>query len=544
MLELGGLPPDYPTPLNWPAARYLEVCQVRVGERPVPSPREAGERVYGEGPSAPALSREREKDESAGYSWRAAMRVLLVTPPMTQLNTPYPATAYLTGFLRQHAAAAARGGAGRSVARAVPAAVLARRARRAVQRRAGARRAATQRAPPSIAHFLAHARALRRRRSSRSSASCRAAIPSLALRIVGRAFLPEGPRFAALDAEPATATATIRSAWAFGELGIDRPRPHLASLYVDDLADVIRDGIDPRFELSRYGEQLAASAATLRSAARRARRRRRRWSTRCSTSSRASCVARPRARRRRPDRAVPRQRLRRVPDRARVEGGAPGDAGRARRRLRQHRAARSSPTRACSTTSTSSRSTTASGRCSRCSSTCAIRRRPLLRTFVREAGAVVARSRRRRSHDVPHRDAGTPTYDGPAARSLRVAVRDAEPDAPAVVRRPLEQADGRARLLLEEVHVLRRLARLHRALRAARRPTSLVDRIEALIARDRADRLPLRRRGGAAGGAARARRAAASSGSVAITWWGNIRFEKTLHARARASCSRAPAASR
>lgn len=31
ILELGGLPPDYPTPLHWPAARYLEVCQVRVG---------------------------------------------------------------------------------------------------------------------------------------------------------------------------------------------------------------------------------------------------------------------------------------------------------------------------------------------------------------------------------------------------------------------------------------------------------------------------------------------------------------------------------
>ena len=31
VLELGGLPPDYPTPLAWPAARYLEVCQLRVG---------------------------------------------------------------------------------------------------------------------------------------------------------------------------------------------------------------------------------------------------------------------------------------------------------------------------------------------------------------------------------------------------------------------------------------------------------------------------------------------------------------------------------
>jgi len=34
----------------------------------------------------------------------AYMRCLLVTPPMIQLNTPYPATAYLTGFLRQHQA--------------------------------------------------------------------------------------------------------------------------------------------------------------------------------------------------------------------------------------------------------------------------------------------------------------------------------------------------------------------------------------------------------------------------------------------------------
>lgn len=33
LLELGGLPPDYPTPLAWPAARYLEVCQVRVAPK-------------------------------------------------------------------------------------------------------------------------------------------------------------------------------------------------------------------------------------------------------------------------------------------------------------------------------------------------------------------------------------------------------------------------------------------------------------------------------------------------------------------------------
>ncbi|MEA3196080.1 MAG: hypothetical protein QOF32_132, partial [Gammaproteobacteria bacterium] len=28
------------------------------------------------------------------------VRILSIIPPMTQLNTPYPSTAYLTGFLR------------------------------------------------------------------------------------------------------------------------------------------------------------------------------------------------------------------------------------------------------------------------------------------------------------------------------------------------------------------------------------------------------------------------------------------------------------
>ena len=49
---------------------------------------------------------------------------------------------------------------------------------------------------------------------------------------------------------------------AFGTLGTTEQARYLASLYVDDLADVWRDGIDPRFELARYGERLASSAAS------------------------------------------------------------------------------------------------------------------------------------------------------------------------------------------------------------------------------------------------------------------------------------------
>jgi len=175
---------------------------------------------------------------------------------MIQLNTPYPATAYLCGFLRQHAAPL-----GLQVAQAdasielflrlFSAPWVMRMAEALRQRARGAGRHVQM--PPAIAHFLQHAehyidtvepaiRFLQRRD------------PSLALRIVGRGFLPEGPRFAQIAEEPMLE--------AFGTLGTTEQARYLASLYVDDLADVWRIGIDPRFELARYGERLAASAAS------------------------------------------------------------------------------------------------------------------------------------------------------------------------------------------------------------------------------------------------------------------------------------------
>ena len=192
------------------------------------------------------------------------MRVLLVTPPMTQLNTPYPATAYLTGFLRLHAPEL-----GLSVTQADASLALFLRlfSSALVERMAGELRSRAtsggkrERAPPAIAHFLAHA--------ERYVETVQPAIrflqrrdPSLALRIVGRAFLPEGPRFAHLRPPPSAQHAEIDEhlAAAFGTLGSTEQARYLASLYVDDLADVWRTGIDPRFELARYAERLAASA--------------------------------------------------------------------------------------------------------------------------------------------------------------------------------------------------------------------------------------------------------------------------------------------
>jgi len=188
------------------------------------------------------------------------MRILLLTAPMVQLNTPYPATAYLTGFLRQHAAQL-----GLELAQADPALELFLR----LFSRAGlgrvrahiekaARKTGRRGMPPSVAAFVQNA--------DRTIEVVDAVIaflqgrdPNLAPRIAGRGFLPEGPRFAPL-AEAEADQGPL--AWAFGALGIADRAKHLASLFVDDLADAIRDGVDPRFELARYGERLAVSATS------------------------------------------------------------------------------------------------------------------------------------------------------------------------------------------------------------------------------------------------------------------------------------------
>jgi radical SAM superfamily enzyme YgiQ (UPF0313 family) len=77
-------------------------------------------------------------------------------------------------------------------------------------------------------------------------------------RIVGRGFLPVGPRFAALEAY-VDEDGGDPMAWAFGALGTHDRARHLATLYLNDIADVLRDGVDARFEFVRSGEQLAQS---------------------------------------------------------------------------------------------------------------------------------------------------------------------------------------------------------------------------------------------------------------------------------------------
>jgi radical SAM superfamily enzyme YgiQ (UPF0313 family) len=189
------------------------------------------------------------------------VRLLLITPPMTQLNTPYPATAYLVGFLREHAAALDLEVAQADASLELFLRVFSRAGMERILAELRARAEETdEEMPPSIASFLEH--------GDRYVATVDAVVrflqgrdPGFALRIITRELLPEGPRFAAIAQGPGSRD-DDPLAWAFGGLGVADRAKYLASLYIDDLADVIRDGIAPDFELARYAERLAASAPT------------------------------------------------------------------------------------------------------------------------------------------------------------------------------------------------------------------------------------------------------------------------------------------
>jgi len=165
---------------------------------------------------------------------------------MTQVNTPYPATAFLTGFLHQRGIACAQADFAIEL-------VLRLFSRNGLERVASALPNGS--ASPLIERY--------RDLAPTYEATVDPVIrflqgrdPSLALRIVSRSFLPEGPRFDALE------DMQDQLHWAFGTLGLQDQAKYLATLYLADLADVIREGIDARFELTRYAEKLAISAPT------------------------------------------------------------------------------------------------------------------------------------------------------------------------------------------------------------------------------------------------------------------------------------------
>jgi radical SAM superfamily enzyme YgiQ (UPF0313 family) len=173
---------------------------------------------------------------------------------MTQLNTPYPSTAYLTGFLRSRGIDAVQ----EDLALVLVLRLFSREGLQSIRE--------------CIEALPAHKRSPRVRAFHQQFERYLATItPTVAFlqgrdstvehRICGRRFLPEGARFESLEIYTDDSGGDPL-AWAFGALGMQDRARHFATLYLNDIADVLRDAVDPRFEFVRYAESLAQSQPT------------------------------------------------------------------------------------------------------------------------------------------------------------------------------------------------------------------------------------------------------------------------------------------
>jgi len=171
-------------------------------------------------------------------------QLLLVTPPFTQLNTPYPATAYLKGFLNTKNISSVQADLGIEV-------ILELFSKKGLLRlfaeietggfelsENGERIFALQsdyiQTIDSVILFL------------------QGKNPSLSHLICQEQFLPEASRFNQLE----------ELDWAFGIMGTQDKAKHLATLYLEDLSDLIIETVDGHFGFSRYAERLGRSASS------------------------------------------------------------------------------------------------------------------------------------------------------------------------------------------------------------------------------------------------------------------------------------------
>lgn len=168
--------------------------------------------------------------------------VLLVTPPFTQLNTPYPATAYLKGFLNTKNIASFQADLGIE-------ATLALFSKTGLERLFHHIESTPKAYTPNAERIMA----LRSDYIDTIDDVIRflqGKAPTLAHLIASRNFLPEASRFAQLD----------DLKWAFGSMGVQDLAKHLATMYLEDLSDLIKETVDEHFGFSRYAESLARSA--------------------------------------------------------------------------------------------------------------------------------------------------------------------------------------------------------------------------------------------------------------------------------------------
>ena len=166
--------------------------------------------------------------------------LLLITPPFTQLNTPYPATAYIKGFLNTKNISAFQIDLGIEVILEL----FSKTGLNPLIPKGGIEQF-TENSQRIITLWDDYINTI-----DAVIAFLQGNNPTLARQICSGNFLPEASRFNKLD----------DMEWAFGNMGMQDKAKHLATLYLEDLSDFIVECVDENFGFSRYAERLGRSA--------------------------------------------------------------------------------------------------------------------------------------------------------------------------------------------------------------------------------------------------------------------------------------------
>ena len=173
-----------------------------------------------------------------------ANKVYLVTPPFTQLNTPYPATAYLKGFLNTKNISSFQSDLGIEV-------ILVLFSKSGLEDLFNE----INKGQESLSENAHRIIALKSHYINTIDAVIsflQGHNPTLSHLICQEDFLPEASRFDQVE----------ELDWAFGTMGTQDKAKHLATLYLEDISDLIVECADPHFGFSRYAERLARSAGS------------------------------------------------------------------------------------------------------------------------------------------------------------------------------------------------------------------------------------------------------------------------------------------
>ncbi|WP_194974628.1 B12-binding domain-containing radical SAM protein [Aquiflexum lacus] len=171
--------------------------------------------------------------------------ILLITPPFTQLNTPYPATAYIKGYLNTMGKTSHQADLGiKVILRIFSKKGLSKVFKTIENEKVKNITKNSQRIVKLQKDYLNTIDPVIKFLQFEN--------PTLAYNICDGDFLPQASRFDQLDDMD----------WAFGTMGIQDKARHLATLYLEDLGDLIQEVLDPFFGFSRYAERLGRSAVS------------------------------------------------------------------------------------------------------------------------------------------------------------------------------------------------------------------------------------------------------------------------------------------